>query len=348
VDELESPEVLACSPALSSWAYREYRNRITAGVPGLGRRDPVLSPPDISTLYINPDEYEVLSPTRSGAYGAVSKAVHKPTGLVVAMKKLFRADPEHYGREVENAASFVHSAILPVIGCTPFCSQPIIITPFMAGGSVQSIISAMNEDAKGDPPDWWTFTAKLIILFGVAAGVGTLHERRVMHRDLKPDNVLLDGNHEPKIGDFGCSKIAQVGATQNNTADGIGTPGYAAPEVLNGEPYDFPADVFAFGITMYAVLAGRDPFPGLSPFVINRTVVDGGRPEFPDDTPAALVRLAQRCWDGDQTRRPRIQEVIADLESPEVLACSSALASWAYREYRDRILGRCSVHGTRS
>jgi serine/threonine protein kinase len=174
----------------------------------------------------------------------------------------------------------------------------------------------------------------MIILFGIAVGVGTLHERRVMHRDLKPDNVLLDGNHEPKISDFGCSKVAAE--NDDNTADGIGTPSYLAPEVIEGEDYDFRIDVFAFGMTMYAVLAGEDPFPGLNRFKILKGIAKHRRPDFPADAPSPLVNLAQRCWDGDRTRRPTFQEIIAELESPEVLSCP-ALSSWAYRDYRDRI-----------
>jgi serine/threonine protein kinase len=252
------------------------------------------------------------------------------------MKKLFRADELHYEREVQNAASFTHPTILPVIGCTQFCEHPIMILPWMEGGSLQSVI---DEVAKGNPPDWWTFAAKLIILFGVAVGVRTLHDRRVMHRDLKPGNVLLDGNHEPKLSDFGCSKTAPVGATQENTADGIGTASYLAPEVINGEPHDFGVDVFSFGMTMYAVLAGRDPFPGLQPFPVMRRIVDGKRPDFPADTPAPLVSLAKRCWDGDRTQRPKFQEIIAALQSPALLDSCDALSSWVYREYQKRVSG---------
>jgi serine/threonine protein kinase len=179
----------------------------------------------------------------------------------------------------------------------------------------------------------------MIILFGVAVGVKTLHERPVMHRDLKPDNVLLDGNHEPKISDFGCSKASPVGASKENTVDGIGTPSYLAPEVIQGEPYDIGVDVFAFGMTMYAVLAGQDPFPGLAPFPVQSGIIKGNRPVFSVDTPPVLVNLAQRCWDGDPTRRPRSEEIVDELESPGLLSCP-ALSSWVYRGYCDRISGR--------
>jgi serine/threonine protein kinase len=206
--------------------------------------------------------------------------------------------------------------------------------PFLEGGSLQSVVAQV---ASGSSPSWWTFTAKMIILFGVAVGVRTLHERPVIHRDLKPDNVLLDGNHEPKISDFGCSKASPV------EVDGIGTPGYLAPELVQGRPYDIGVDVFAFGMTMYAVLAGRDPFPGLAPFPVQAEILKGNRPVFPVDTPPVLVNLAQRCWDGDRTRRPRFEEIVDELESPALLSCS-ALSSWLYRGYRDRIRGGSHEH----
>jgi serine/threonine-protein kinase len=292
---------------------------------------------DSSFSTLDPDEYETVSEIGAGAYATVTKARHKRTGRVVAMKKLNRADAVRYDREVQNAARFSHPTILPVIGCTAFGEHPIIMMPFVEGGSLQTVL---NWVASKKPPRWWTFTAKMIVLFGVALGVGTLHEGRVMHRDLKPDNVLLDGNHEPKICDFGCSKTAPSDATQDNTFEGIGTVRYLAPEVIKAEPYDFSADVFAFGMIMYAVLAGNVPFSTHpSVFAIQQDIVNDRRPGFPADTPTPLVNLARRCWDGDRTRRPRFQEVIAALESPEVLDSCGDLSSQAYREYRERVRG---------
>jgi serine/threonine protein kinase len=341
ISTLAVSEMRDSREVLSSPVYREYQDRITAGrlnqllYPGDKHRPPS-APPDLSTLYINPAEYEEVSRVGLGAYGTVTKARESSTGLLVAMKKLLRADELHYDREVRNAASFAHPTILSVMGCTPFCEYPIIIMPFVEGGSLQDVI---EEVAKGRPPEWWTFTAKMIILFGVAVGVRTLHERRVMHRDLKPGNVLLDGNHEPKISDFGCSKSVPPDADPTHTADGIGSPAYLAPEVFNGDEYDFRVDVFAFGLTMYAVLAGQDPFPGLTAFQVGQLIVTNKLPRFPVGVPSRLAKLAKRCWDGNLRRRPGFQEIIAELESPKVLNCSPALSSWAYREYRDRIRG---------
>jgi serine/threonine protein kinase len=89
--------------------------------------------PDISALYVNPDDYEEVSTIGTGGYGTVIKARHRPTGLIVAMKRLFRVDERHSDREVQNAASFSHPTILRVIGCSPFCHQPIILLPFLEG-----------------------------------------------------------------------------------------------------------------------------------------------------------------------------------------------------------------------
>jgi serine/threonine protein kinase len=158
------------------------------------------------------------------------------------------------------AASFSHPAILPLIGCTPFSHESTIVTPLMENGSVKSVLDKVQ---KGQKPTWGNITTKMIIPFGVAVGSETSHGPRVIHRDLKPGNILLDANYEPKITDFGLSKTAPRGASRDNSLD-KGTPLYEAPELIEGSRYDFAADTFAFGMTMDAVLTGVQWLAGVT------------------------------------------------------------------------------------
>jgi serine/threonine protein kinase len=253
----------------------------------------------------------------------------------VALKQITGGTELQYQREVLIAACFSHPTLLSVIGCTPFSRDPpIILVPLMETGSLQAVIEQVRAD---NAPAWWNFTAKMIILFGAAVGVWTLHKSRVIHRDLKPGNILLDGNHEPKLSDFGASKVSPTGASAKNSIGNFGTPSYLGPEAIEGESYGFPADVFAFGMTMYAVLSGQDPFSGRNAFQVQLGIMNGDRPVFPPDTPSRLAALAAKCWDQNPSQRPAFSEIVAELENSEFLDSIPLLASWTYREYRGRI-----------
>ncbi|MEM9290467.1 MAG: serine/threonine protein kinase [Acidobacteriota bacterium] len=97
---------------------------------------------------------------------------------------------------------------------------------------------------------------------GIAAGLGAAHERDLVHHDVKPGNVLLGYNGEIKVVDFGIAQF--LSAVQEGSGKVFGTPGYLAPEVLQGEPYTESADLFALGVILYQCLVGRRPFSGPS------------------------------------------------------------------------------------
>ena len=141
------------------------------------------------------------------------------------------------------------------------------------------------------------------------AGLSYLHGMGVIHRDLKPQNVLLTADGRVKLADFGVS-VQLLGLHALRTSS-VGTPGYVAPEVLNTEPYGFAADIWSLGSTLYTLVTGRRPWSELNPMVtIIRTVQDGA-PPVPDTLSPACADFLRACWATDATLRPSADALLA-------------------------------------
>jgi serine/threonine protein kinase len=253
-----------------------------------------------------------------GAFGTVFESEDPRTGERVALKvmryDISDVEKRMFDREVEILASMKHETLLGLRGFMPFsqaspANPPVIVTEFMAGGSLQSLIS---EARQGRIHEAWDDTMKWIVLYGTAVGMMTLHANNIMHRDLKPDNVLLDEFCLPKVADFGLGKFVSANG-QQQTFDG-GTPGFIAPEGYDGI-CSFAADVFSFGVLVYVTLTNNRPFPGLNPFLISQKVRQGERPTIPPEISDAYRQLIESCWDNIPENRPTFEAVVAALES---------------------------------
>jgi TPR repeat protein len=299
---------------------------------------------DISKWYLNIDDYEVTEILLgSGTYGHVYKAIHRITQEAVAVKKVRRGDELTYQREVLNLASVNHPTILPLIGCTRFSSEVdppgMIVTPLMETGSLDAVLEKVRARRL---PDWWNPTAKLKILQGTATGLKVLRDHRLLCRNLAPQTILLDRNYEPKLYDFGPSEYLPAGTDIHYSADPR-NPKYAAPEVICGEPYEFPADIFAFGMLMYSVWTGQNPISvpprkTLTLMLAVKSILSGSRPLFPPGAPELLTTLAEKCWHPDPGQRPEIGKVVEELHNPALLASVRDMPHGDSCECRDAFL----------
>jgi tRNA A-37 threonylcarbamoyl transferase component Bud32/tetratricopeptide (TPR) repeat protein/TolB-like protein len=223
---------------------------------------------------------------------------------------------ERFEREIELAASLQQANIVPVLSAGESGGLPFYTMPFVEG---ESLRARLGHAGAVPIPE------VVSILRDVARALAYAHERGVVHRDIKPDNVLLSGG-AAVVTDFGIAKALSAaraaagaaGLTQVGTS--IGTPTYMAPEQALGDPNaDHRADIYAFGCMAYELLVGRPPFdePNVQRlFVAHLTTppasVVGRRP----DAPPGLAALVERCLAKDPAARPQSAgEILALLDS---------------------------------
>jgi serine/threonine protein kinase len=264
---------------------------------------------DFSVFTINLEEYTKLRFLGSGGYADVTLYKHRFTFEHVAVKVLRPglADTDRlrtlFMREVIILRELVHPCICRLRGVViPTDVNPgLIATEFVAGGSLRAVL--------GDPPRWFTPTAKVIVLAGIVVAMIYVHAKGIMHRDLKPGNVLLDDRGRPKLCDFGTGKFNDGSP---NTAN-FGTVLYMAPEMYDEEAvYCGKVDVYAFAMILYEVIVGMPAFekPTRGTFWAHvMHIKRGGRRTIPPAVKNRTGRLIEACWGQVPEERPSFAEV---------------------------------------
>ncbi|MDT3438070.1 MULTISPECIES: serine/threonine-protein kinase [unclassified Pseudofrankia] len=184
-------------------------------------------------------------------------------------------------------------------------NRPYLVMEYFPGGSLGDSLRA-----RGPLP----VAAVANLMLPIADALATAHQAGIVHRDLKPANILLRGPADPVLSDFGIAGVFDAGNAA--TLSAAYTPGYAAPEVLSGDPPSPPADLFAFGATLFVLLAGSSPFPGklatqILPRILAGEIAPLDRPDLPPDG-LALVRSLLAA---DPSQRPGWEEISARLTS---------------------------------
>ncbi len=154
---------------------------------------------------------------------------------------------ERFKKELETIASLEHPAIVPVYDVGEQDDQPYFVMRYMAGGSLSILI----QEGKLSLQD----TARIIERIAVA--LDHAHKQGIIHRDIKPDNILFDLNDNPYISDCGVAKLTEVSVDENTESRVVGTPGYMSPEQAYDERVDTRSDVYALGVVIYQMLTGR-------------------------------------------------------------------------------------------
>ena len=262
----------------------------------------------------------------SRTYLATERALNRPVVIkVLAPELLAGVSVERFKREVLLAAQLQHPHVVPVLSSGDAEGLPWFTMPYVDGDSLRHRIASGPvgvAEAVG-------------ILRDVSRALAFAHGRGVVHRDIKPDNVLLSEG-SATVTDFGIAKAINAARTTGPNATltqagmSIGTPTYMAPEQAAGDPAtDHRADLYSFGVMAFELLAGRPPFTGTSPArVLAAQMSDPPPPirELRPDLPAALADVIMACLAKEPASRPQTAaEISRVLES--VLSSGTATAA---------------------
>ena len=271
--------------------------------------------------------YDVERELTGGGMSRVFLARDRQLGRPVVIKILPRelaaaVSVERFRREILLAAGLQHPHIVPVHAAGETNGLPYLIMPYVEGESLRARLN------RGRP----RVAESVAILRDVARALAYAHARGIVHRDIKPDNVLISSG-SAAVADFGVAKAIssawQADTPQRGTltmsGTSLGTPDYMAPEQVAADPStDHRADIYAFGIMAYEMLAGETPFHGRSPrtlFAAHLTEPPQPLAERRPDLPARLAALVMRCLEKDPAHRPQSADELAEaLADPEVIS----------------------------
>src|SRR5215813_6528108 len=260
-------------------------------------------------------DYQILEEIGRGGIGIVYRARHRRR--IVALKRIlpYHADSRdtlvRFRREAETAASLVHANILPIYEVSE-CDDglPFFSMKFAGGGSLLDAAPAL----RGEPRRAVALMAK------VARAVQYAHGQGILHRDLKPGNILLDGRGEPLVSDFGLAKWLDTSSHLTRTLTIFGTPGYIAPEQVNGSSGKLgpTADVYSLGAILFDLLTGRPPFMGEHALKVIQQASEKPAPKLRTLMPGLdrdLETMCAKCLDREPGARYRSAGDLAeDLE----------------------------------
>src|SRR5262245_46101960 len=263
--------------------------------------------------------YKIETMIGQGGMGQVFKAFDTKLNRPVAIKFLSEelADPagrRRFQRGAQMASALNHPHILTVHDVGEFEGRQYLVTEFVDGGTLKNW-------AKAEKRSW---RQVIELLTGVADGLAAAHQAGILHRDLKPDNILVARNGYAKLADFGLAKLEQAPDSEDaaptlpegHTRPGmiIGTVAYMSPEQVGGKPLDARSDIFSFGTLLYEMLTGRRPFSGGSDLEVLQNILHGSPQQLGEDVPAALRTLIEKALEKDPAERYQtMRDMVVDL-----------------------------------
>ncbi len=290
-------------------------------------------PEDLPTGTVVAQRYRVVQPLGRGGMGIVYLAEHVTVGRKVAVKVLTREWSAHeivarrFKAEARAASAAGHPNIVEVFDAGELPDGRLfLVMEHLEGRSLYEELAALGP----------MHVTRASAVFGeISRAVAAAHAVGIIHRDLKPDNVMLvrrQGRQAVKVLDFGISANAErlaVDRRLTQPGHALGTPEYMAPEQAKGHPPTERVDIYALGVILYEMLAGRPPFSSENMIeVLTRKATEPAPAlqQLRPDVPSRLAALVHACLEIDPARRPQsVEDVLAALDDALVDSTGSAL-----------------------
>jgi len=249
-------------------------------------------------------DYELLGEIGRGGQGVVYRARQKSLNRTVALKVIglgywaTEAHLKRFRREAESAASLEHPCIVPIHEVGELEGTCYFSMGFIEGDQLDAVVRREPMPVR----------RSVELIAKVARTVHYAHEHHILHRDIKPGNILLDRQGEPHLTDFGLARLVETESTVTRTMEVLGTPSYMAPEqaVGNNAAVSSVTDVYGLGAVLYQLLTGHPPFAGGTTYETVRLVLDA-EPRQPrllnPKVDRDLNTICLKCLDKDPRRR---------------------------------------------
>lgn len=247
--------------------------------------------------------FEILEQIARGGMGIVFKAKQAGVDRTVALKLITAGQfanedaLQRFQIEAKSAGNLNHPNIVPIYDYGTHDGQPYLAMAYIEGGSLMDRL----RDGPLPPREAAGLTVQ------IAEAMQHAHDRDIIHRDLKPQNILLDGDGQPRITDFGLAKHLDDGSQQTQPGEVMGTPAYMSPEQARGDTrVGPPADVYSIGATLYCLVTGRPPFQAATTLetlsqVKNRTPVSPR--EINPDVDVDIETICLKCLEKEPDKR---------------------------------------------
>ncbi|MFZ5883263.1 MAG: protein kinase domain-containing protein [Chloroflexota bacterium] len=269
----------------------------------------------------NIDRYKIVGELGAGGMAVVYRAIDTLLDRSVAIKVIRTEEASQekfirrFMREAKTLANLSHSNIVKVLDYGEYEGAPYLVMEYITGGALKASL--------GKPMPYAQAAA---LLAPVARALHYAHQQRIVHRDVKPENILINDSGQPMLSDFGIIKLMDVEESHGLTGTGrvVGTPAYMSPEQIRGREVDGRSDIYSLGVVFFEMLTGRKPYNAATPIELSMQHLHAPIPkakQFVRDLPAEAEQIIVKAM--AKSPEDRYQTMLAFAQDLEKLSGTS-------------------------